>query len=89
MAPGVGYRAGGLQEEHVARRPDDNEVDQGNFRTAGVAVGGLGTFGVVVGLVMYATGAGDPRMVEMSGMFGTGLMMAVIGSVMYWWGARQ
>jgi len=89
MTPSSGYRAGGLQEVDVTHRPDDDEVDLGNFRTAGVAVGGLGTFGVIVGLVMYATGAGDPRMVEMSGMFSTGLLMAVLGSLMYWWGARQ
>ena len=67
----------------------NEELDRGGFRTAGVAVGALGLLGMVVGLVLALTGAGDPRIVEAQGMATTGLLQGVVGSAMWWWGARS
>lgn len=67
----------------------EQELDTGSFRTAGVAVGTLGVLGIVLGLVMMLTEAGDPRIVEAQGMAMTGLLLGVVGSGMWWWGTRS
>ncbi|MEC7947274.1 MAG: hypothetical protein VX265_06870 [Myxococcota bacterium] len=66
----------------------EEEVDRGGFRTAGAAVGFLGLLGMVIGFVLALTDVGDPRIVEVQGMVVTGLLQCVVGSVMWWWGAR-
>jgi hypothetical protein len=66
----------------------EEELDRGGFRTAGFAVGAMGALGIAVGLVMMVTEAGDPRIVEAQGMAVTGLVLGVVGSGMWWWGAR-
>ena len=66
--------------------PHTDEVDRGNFATAGIAVGGLGTFGVLLGALMTLTGLGDARIVEGESMLVTGLVLAVVGSALWWQG---
>ncbi len=65
-----------------------DEVDVGNYRTTGVAVGALGLLGVVLGVAMALLDLGDERIVSAPPMMVTGLVLTTVGSAL-WWTGRQ
>lgn len=69
-------------------RRDDSELDGGSFQTAGYAVGGLGLFGLLVGVSLGIGGWGDPQIIEAHGMISTATILCVAGICMVWWGGE-
>ena len=66
----------------------DDEVESGNYTTAGAAVGGLGAAGLMVGALLTYTDLGDPAMVEARGMVITSIILCMVGYGLWWAGNR-
>ena len=67
---------------------NDDEVEKGNYTSAGAAVGGLGAVGLLAGAVLTYTDLGDPSMVEARGMVLTSLVLCLVGYGLWWAGNR-
>ena len=72
----------------MAPLTEDEEIERGNYTTAGAAVGGLGAAGLLVGAILAFTDLGDPSMVEARGMVMTSLVLGVVGYGLWWAGTR-
>lgn len=66
----------------------DDEIESGNYTTAGAAVGGLGATGLAVGAILAFTDLGDPSMVEARSMVTTSLVLCLVGYGLWWAGDR-
>ena len=72
----------------MAPYTEDEEIERGNYTSAGAAVGGLGAIGLFVGAFLAYSGMGDPSMVDARGMVMTSLVLCVVGYGLWWAGNR-
>lgn len=67
-------------------RDSEEQLARDSYVSAAIAVGGLGTIGLVVAAILATTGWADDSIVETRSMVTTSLVLCCVGYGLWWGG---